>query len=99
MSGSTLQVDSAAIRRAAERVEQAAAAFGSFGPRDPAPLAGGSLGPSAAARAAVAAAGESLSRAHGATLGLAERSHAMAGAMQTSATMFDVVDSVIGAVR
>lgn len=98
MSGPTLAVDSSAIRRAAEVVEQAAAAFGSGQP-GPSPMGGGSLGPSTAAQAVVTAAAHSLSRAQDATSGLAERSHTMAGAMQTTATMFDVVDSVIGAVR
>src|SRR5690349_5264670 len=99
MSGQMLEVDSAAIRQAAEGMEQAAAAFGSAGQPGPSPLASGSLGHTAAAHAAVAAAGESLSRAQVATRGLAERSQTMAGALQTSATMFELVDSVIGAVR
>lgn len=99
MSGQTLEVDSEAIRRAAEVVEQAAAAFGGSGRPDPVPMAGGSLGASAAGQAAITAAAQGLSRAQDAARGLAERSHTMAGAMQTTATMFDLVDSVIGAGR
>lgn len=101
MTGPTLAVDSEAIRRAADVVDQAATAFAGGGPghRDPSPLADGSLGPSAAARATVSAAGRQLCRSQDATLGLAERSRSMAGAMQTAAALFGVVDSVIGAPR
>lgn len=99
MSGMTLEVDSAAIRRSAQMVEQAAVAFDGSGPLDRSPVAGGSLGPSAAAQAVVTACAHGLSRAQEATRGLAERSRTMAGAMQTTAAMFDVADSVIGGVR
>lgn len=99
MSGQTLEVDSSAIRQAAEVVTQAAAAFDASGSPDPSPLAIGDLGPSAAAQSAIAAAARGLARAQTATGGLAERSRAMAGAMVATAAMFDVVDSVIGAVR
>lgn len=96
MSGTTLEVDSSAIRRAAEVVEQAAAAFGGSAPPDPSPLVGGSLGPSATAQTVVAAAAHGLSRAQDATRGLAERSRTMVGAMQGAAAMFEIVDSMIG---
>ena len=98
MSAQTLAVDSAAIRQAAQVVEQAAVAFGSGQP-GPSPMGGDSLGSSAVAQAVVTAAAHGLARAQDATTGLAERSRTLAGAMQTTATMFDVVDSVIGAVH
>ena len=47
----------------------------------------------------VAAAGHRLSRSQDATNGLAERTRTMAGAMQTTATFFELVDSVIGEPR
>lgn len=99
MSATTLEVDSSAIRRAAEVVEQAANAFDGFGPPDPSPMVGGCLGPSAAAQGVIAAAAEGLARAQHAARGMAERSRTMAGAMRTTATVFDLVDSVIGVGR
>lgn len=99
MSGATLEVDTTAIGRAAEVVEQAADAFGGSGQPGPSPMAAGSLGPTDTAHAVVAAAAHGLARAQDATRGLAERSHTMAGAMRATATMFDLVDSMIGAGR
>ena len=99
MSGQTLEVDSDAIRRAAEVIEKAAVGYGGSGQPDQSPLTGGCLGPSAAAQAVITAAALSLSRAQHATTGLAERSRTMAGALKTTASMFDVVDSLIGAGR
>jgi len=101
MTEPTLSVDSAAIRMVADVVDQAATAFAPAGSghRDSSPLTDGSLGRSEIARVVVAAAGHQLSRCQDATFGLAERSRAMAGAMQTTAVFFDVVDSAIGALR
>jgi hypothetical protein len=101
MTGPTLSVDSTAIRLAARIVDEAAAAFAGSGSIHHAssPLADGSLGHSEAARAVVVAAGQQLARAQLAAVRLAERSHTMAGAMQTSATFFEMVDSAIGAPR
>jgi hypothetical protein len=101
MTGPTLAVDSTAIRQAANIVDEAAAAFAGQGAIHHAtsPLTDGSLGPSEAARAAVVAAGQQLARAQLATVRLAERSRTMAGAMRTTATFFEVVDSAIGALR
>jgi len=97
VSGQTLQVDSDAIRRAAAVIEQAAVDYDGPGQPDSSPLAGGYLGPSAAAQAVITAAALSLSRAQHATASLAERSRTMAGALRTTASMFGVVDSLIGA--
>lgn len=102
MSEPTLAVDSTAIRAAADIVDQAAASFAGSGGaahRDPTPLTDGCLGRSALAAAVVAAAGRQLARAQDATLGLAERSRTIAGAMQTAATVFEVVESTIGGRR
>ncbi|ACV78514.1 hypothetical protein [Nakamurella multipartita] len=101
MTGPTLAVDSESIRAAATIVDQAAAAFagGGTAQRPASPLTDGSLGASAAAQAAVAAAARQLARGQDATLGLAERTHTIAGAMTTAATFFDIVDSTIGALR
>lgn len=99
MSGQTLQVDCAGMRRAAGIVEEAAAAFGSAPAAGPAGPGSGSLGSSAQAHAAVEATVRSLQRAQDAARGLAERSRVMSGAMQTTATAFDVAESVIGALR
>ena len=101
MTGPTLSVDSVAIRSVADIVDQAATAFAGTGSghRDPSPLSDGCLGPSEIARAVVSAVGRQLSRSQDASLGLAERSRTMAGAMQTAATFFDAVDSMIGAPR
>ena len=98
MTGPTLAVDSESIRAAATIVDQAAAAFagGGTAQRPASPLTDGSLGASAAA---VAAAARQLARGQDATLGLAERTHTIAGAMTTAATFFDIVDSTIGALR
>lgn len=99
MTGQTLAVDTAAMTRAAEVVEQAAAGFDGSGQGEASPLVDGSLGPSDAARAVIAAAGHGLTRAQDAARGLAERSRTVAGAMRTTAVAFDVVDSTIAAFR
>lgn len=100
MTGPTLAVDSAAIHAAAAVIDQAATEFtGGAGQRSSSPLSQGSLGDSAAAHAAVAAAGHQLARCQDATLGLAERTRTIAGAMTTAATFFQVVESTIGGSR
>lgn len=100
MTGPTLAVDSAVIHAAAAVIDQAATEFaGGAGQRSSSPLSQGSLGDSAAAHAAVAAAGHQLARCQDATLGLAERTRTIAGAMTTAATFFQVVESTIGGSR
>lgn len=99
MSEQTLEVDSEAIRRAADAVEQAAAGFGDAARDDASPLVAGSLGPTDAAQAVVVAADDGLRRAREATGGLADRTRTVAGAMRTAATSFDLVESTIGAFR
>ncbi|HEY5880899.1 MAG TPA: hypothetical protein VIU11_18445 [Nakamurella sp.] len=101
MTEPILSVDSTAIRRAADVVDQAATAFAAAGSghRESSPLTDGSLGRSDIARVVVAAVGRQLSRCQDATSGLAERSHTMAGAMQTTASFFEIVDSAIGGHR
>ncbi len=101
MSTPTLAVDTASIRTVAEIVDQAADAFGGAGGthRDACPLAAGSLGSTPAADTVVAAAGHQLTRAQDASNGLADRTRTIAGAMQTAATFFDLVESTIGGGR
>lgn len=99
MSGQTLAVDTDAIRRAADVVEQAAVGFDGVGRDDSSPLTDGSLGSTDAARDVVTAAGQGLARAHDAARGLAGRTRTVAGAMRTAATTFDLAESTIGAFR
>lgn len=99
MGGQGLQVDCATMRRAATIVEEAASAFGRAPTAASAHPGGGSLGSSSHAQAAVAATARSLQRAQDAAHGLAGRSRTMSGAMQTTATTFELAESVIGAFR
>lgn len=99
MAGRDLTVDCTTMRRAATIVAEAASAFDGAPFTAAAGPAAGGLGSSVPARAAVAATARSLQRAQDAARGLAARSQAMSGAMQTTATAFEVADSVIGALR